>query len=1134
MKKLHYLIAIAMTALCGLYGNAQTTIVAQSFEGLASDNWDYTLSPPDGTFNSSDDYWRVAAVSGFSTIPSDGTMAVEGQDLQNGDNPNTDSAEIIFVSQDISSFTSVDITFDYELDGFDNGDALFYTLTLDGVPQAEVEIGATMSGRSEEVSFIIDVPDSANNIALTVRVKQNGTDQIGLDNFKLIGTSAAAAATAPIITFNSASPAGDVQFNQAVTANYTITDSNNNISTATLNWSFTPDDMASTPSSSSVVLNNITGDTYEGTIPGQTEAGVMEFQVTAVDDDTTPESTTSAMLSYKVLAPETNLSIVINEMSQGTGGTQEWVELLVVEDNLDLRGYELGDNDDGNFQLFVTFSQDASWAAVEAGTLIVIYNASQPDDVIIPDSNFSDLAVTIASDDTTYFSGTWQAYSNSDDDDAPAIRNATGIIIHDMAVTHTSATIDTPDSGESKSYIAEDALPSSLSDTNNWITLSAEEGTPGMGNSADNFNFISTLRGRTTYVYTGGSWSPSDPIGLSNATEVLIIKDGTAVISGDLDGFDLYIGNGSTLDTGSVNVNLTGDLFNIGSFSTSDTSLNFGGVRSQSINGNSIEVANLFLNNSLGLELNAMVSIEGSLGLTNGLLNTKDNLTFKSTNGKSAIFGSGQWFNTGNVTVEQFYPAQRAFRFVSSPVTMDGTIFSNWQQNGLNPGDMGYVAGDGTHITGGTVSNGFDQNVSNNPSAFIFNNQTGNWGPVTSTNDPVENSLAAGDAIRLFVRGDRSIDLTTNDAPIATKLITTGTLEIGDVLVTDINATDGGFSLVGNPYQAQVNLETLFADATATNDLNTNRYYAWDPTINPNGGYVLYDFSTGSTVLGSEVNQFLQPNQSFFLTTSDDAVGTLDPTLTFRESFKSASSMTTAVYSANSNQDLLRVHLMAASEVAAGRARDGIVLKFNDLANNGIDSNDAVKIFNPNENLSIHQDPSHLTISEMQNPVDGQEILFSLTGLLESSYTLRIDNSYNGLHNVYLNDTFLNTNTLLSSGVNMISKDFDPSNASSVDPARFRLVFSTQTLGLDNLNVYLPSVYPNPLGDEDLIIGNLKAQESLTVEVYNSTGQMLNSYKKQPTSTTDSLKGLSVLKKGLYFVTLKQGDTITTVKLLKK
>jgi gliding motility-associated-like protein len=97
-------------------------------------------------------------------------------------------------------------------------------------------------------------------------------------------------------------------------------------------------------------------------------------------------------------------SIVINEVSQGSSGNQEYVEFLVTGPTLvnctdtppciDLRGYIFDDNN-GFLNGFPTtgvgiaagacrFSNDPFWACIPAGTLIVIYNDADPNTSLAP------------------------------------------------------------------------------------------------------------------------------------------------------------------------------------------------------------------------------------------------------------------------------------------------------------------------------------------------------------------------------------------------------------------------------------------------------------------------------------------------------------------------------------------------------------------------------------------------------------------------------------------------------------------------------------------------------------------------------------------------------------------------------
>lgn len=85
--------------------------------------------------------------------------------------------------------------------------------------------------------------------------------------------------------------------------------------------------------------------------------------------------------------------LVINEVSQGTTGVKEYVELLVVGSPtcapvtcMDLRGWYIDDNNGfyasgsgvGIAAGCVRFSQDPMWSCVPIGTLILIYNDADP------------------------------------------------------------------------------------------------------------------------------------------------------------------------------------------------------------------------------------------------------------------------------------------------------------------------------------------------------------------------------------------------------------------------------------------------------------------------------------------------------------------------------------------------------------------------------------------------------------------------------------------------------------------------------------------------------------------------------------------------------------------------------------
>ncbi len=126
---------------------------------------------------------------------------------------------------------------------------------------------------------------------------------------------------------------------------------------------------------------------------------------------------------------------IIHEWSQGYGGDNEWVELLVTVDDLDMRGWTL---EDGEGNVFVTFepAPDTFWQAVPRGTLIVIYDGDHrdsmlpPDDTSITDGNFT---VVAPHNNTTLFeANTWSGFDDeSGATDTPILRDSEGNVVHD-------------------------------------------------------------------------------------------------------------------------------------------------------------------------------------------------------------------------------------------------------------------------------------------------------------------------------------------------------------------------------------------------------------------------------------------------------------------------------------------------------------------------------------------------------------------------------------------------------------------------------------------------------------------------------------------------------------------------------
>jgi hypothetical protein len=176
-----YLLSFCFILFISSFSFGQT-IAFQDFEG-GSDNWSYTPSP--AVFNAGEDVWDIVTSSfhTFGTIPSSGSSFWGIQDL-NSPSGTTGFATLTFASVNVSSFSSVKITFDYEVDGFDSGDDIKYEAFFDDVSQGEVLLVDGFSNLNQDGTVSIDVSDGTANVYLIVSVKQDGGGDYGcLDNF---------------------------------------------------------------------------------------------------------------------------------------------------------------------------------------------------------------------------------------------------------------------------------------------------------------------------------------------------------------------------------------------------------------------------------------------------------------------------------------------------------------------------------------------------------------------------------------------------------------------------------------------------------------------------------------------------------------------------------------------------------------------------------------------------------------------------------------------------------------------------------------------------------------------------------------------------------------------------------------
>ncbi|PWK18001.1 T9SS type A sorting domain-containing protein [Xanthomarina spongicola] len=169
-------------------------IAIQDFDS-PSPEWNYTNDIPffDNGWGT-DGYYGVIDILAASPIDYtyfSNNVLGENDLNDEGDNGTTGWATILFDDVDISSFTNVQVRFDWQVIGYaNNNDNAQYQLFYDGVGQGRVFLfdGDNANPiQDDEGSMVLSIPDSVDEVALEIRIRSNGNNGYSaFDNFKVV------------------------------------------------------------------------------------------------------------------------------------------------------------------------------------------------------------------------------------------------------------------------------------------------------------------------------------------------------------------------------------------------------------------------------------------------------------------------------------------------------------------------------------------------------------------------------------------------------------------------------------------------------------------------------------------------------------------------------------------------------------------------------------------------------------------------------------------------------------------------------------------------------------------------------------------------------------------------------------
>lgn len=154
--------------------------------------------------------------------------------------------------------------------------------------------------------------------------------------------------------------------------------------------------------------------------------------------------------------PPEGMAVVVNEYVNGASAASEWVELLVLQDSVDLRGLRLRDHSSaGNAQPSVVFANVPAWQAVARGTLIVLLGGGN---TTAQDTSFADRVVTVSVTNAAYFSSGSVTFDISGTTDALQVLTAGGTHVHSLGHGSAIATIPGPNVNVAGSSTAGNAV----------------------------------------------------------------------------------------------------------------------------------------------------------------------------------------------------------------------------------------------------------------------------------------------------------------------------------------------------------------------------------------------------------------------------------------------------------------------------------------------------------------------------------------------------------------------------------------------------------------------------------------------------------------------------------------------------
>lgn len=500
----------------------------------------------------------------------------------------------------------------------------------------------------------------------------------------------------------------------------------------------------------------------------------------------------------------------------------------------------------------------------------------------------------------------------------------------------------------------------------------------------------------------------------------------------------------------------------------------------------------------------------------------------KSNSSGTATLGqiTGTLTGATNVTVERYIPAKRAWRAITAP--LKGYNYSSVHGNWMNGNQSGVSDATGMLVFGPT--NRWNIQMALNYNLLTYNADN-TWSGVS---DPIFSgtlySSTINNAFMAFVTGPFGSSNITSGAT-ATTLRAKGDLIIGTQTYSNLSASE--YKFIGNPFASPISPGAILTDNT-----NFSNIWVWDPELASQGAYVVFSGSAYSNTSGSySSGQPIQSGQAFFVkpnTTSNFIINESHKTSTVDNGLFSKTKEPSKTIQGSSM--ILRVNLMKQIE-NNWKPFDAVMTQFHSTTSNALNAFDAVKMFNPSNNITIQKSgvslmAEHRTLDDVQDPIQLRVKDTEMGG--NYKLTIQTEDFSNFGLSARLVDLVTNTSVPISLNGAVSEYSFVPSaTQNAVD--RFSIVFD-KLLSKNAINSNDVYVYPNPFTGSSFQIHFENIPTGLyKYDIINTLGQVVDHGNINLNTTNSTLTTNNTLHSGIYVLRLvDENNNKYSVKLLIK